>query len=114
MSKFDDALETYRLCLRDVIKVDSINDHLLTAVTRNLGPAVYDADASIVASTDAKEVERVKSSFLIGKLGLPDGPELDTAITAAVKRFGSSNPKKYRAVVHYLLVQKFEKENIFA
>ncbi|MBS0658240.1 MAG: DUF2853 family protein [Verrucomicrobia bacterium] len=114
MSKFDDALDTYRLCLREVIKAESVNDHLLTAVTRNLGPVIYDADASIVAGSDPKEVERVRTSFLIGKLGLPDGPELNTAIAATIKRFGASNPKKYRAVIHYLLVQHFEKENIFA
>ncbi|NIN78835.1 MAG: DUF2853 family protein, partial [Planctomycetales bacterium] len=67
------------------------------------GPAIYDADASTVASSQNSELETVKNNFLIRKLGLADGPELMDAINSVVETYGKSERNKYRAVIYYML-----------
>lgn len=112
MSKFDEAIETYQGLLSDLsIKIDAT---LLTAVTKGLGPSIYNADSSKVSSSDPEELARVKNNFLIGKLGLADGPELDNAISGVVEQLGSGNRNKYRAVFYALLVMKLGKESFYA
>jgi len=44
---------------------------------------------------------------------LTDGPELEDAIKDVCKQMGSSNRNKYRPVFYYLLVEKFEKQEVF-
>ena len=112
MSKFDEAIETYQGSLSDLgIKIDAT---LLTAVTKGLGPSIYNADSSRVSSSDAEEIARVKNNFLIGKLGLADGPELDTAIQGVVNQMGSSNRNKYRAIFYALLTINLGQESFYA
>lgn len=111
MSKFDDALATY---LEEAGKLGlSVDNSLLEKVTKGLGPSIYNADSSKVSSSDPKELERVKQNFLIKKLGLSDGPELDKHIEGVVNQLGSSNPKKYRALFYYLLVKATGKESVY-
>ena len=52
-------------------------------------------------------------NFLIKKLGLKDGPELDEAIQDVMDQMGKSNRNKYRAMVYYLLTLKFNKASIY-
>jgi Protein of unknown function (DUF2853) len=112
MSKFDDCMAQYTDCLTNTIKV-SFDQELLTKVAKGLGPSIYNADSSLVSGSDQSELDRVKNNFLVGKLGLSDGAELDAAITEVVGQFGSSNRSKYRAVFYYLLTKKFSKENVY-
>lgn len=86
---------------------------LLTKVTLGCGPAIYNADASTVAATQESEIETVKNNFLIKKLGLADGPELDEAIDSVMDTYGRSERNKYRAVVYYMLTKHFGKESIY-
>ena len=86
---------------------------LLTKVTIGCGPAIYSADAETVAASDPEEVERVKTNFLMKKLGLSDGPNLKAAIDAVVETYGKSERNKYRAVVYYMLVKHFGKESVY-
>ena len=96
----------------------------------------YDADAEFISDIDDMELENakilrlerdnqfyikyfleredVKTSYLIKKLGLADGPELDAAIQDALTKYGSSNRSKYRAVVYYLLCVHFGKQAVYA
>jgi Protein of unknown function (DUF2853) len=90
------------------------DETLFTAVTKGIGPAIYNDDASRVSCSDADELARVKNNFLIGKLGLSDGPELDTALQEVCEQLGSSNRNKYRAMFYYLLVVKFGKESMYS
>ncbi|MEM1276264.1 MAG: DUF2853 family protein, partial [Pseudomonadota bacterium] len=76
---------------------------LLTKVTIGCGPAIYNADAETVASSQKAELETVKNNYLIKKLGLKDSPELDSAIDAVIEKYGKSERNKYRAVVYYML-----------
>lgn len=90
------------------------DETLFSAVTKGLGPAIYNDDSSRVSSSDSDELARVKTNFLVGKLGLTDGPALDTAIAEVVEQMGASNRNKYRAIFYYLLVVKLGKASVYA
>ena len=109
MSKFDEALDTYKAALKDTLKITDFDEAALTGVAKALGPSIYNADSSLVSSSDKEELDRVKKNFLIGKLGLEDNAELDAAIKEVVEKFGSSNRNKHRAIFYYLLAEKFGK-----
>ncbi|MCC7246279.1 MAG: DUF2853 family protein [Saprospiraceae bacterium] len=79
------------------------------AVVKGLGPSIYNEDSSRVSCSDQTELDRVKNNYLIGKLGLSDGPELDAAIKEVCEQLGSSNRNKYRGMFYYLLAVKFGK-----
>ncbi len=87
---------------------------LLTKVVIGCGPAVYREDASTVSATDSEEIERIRSNFLVRKLGLKPGDNLDAAISAVNEQYGKSNRNKYRAVFYYLLVRHFKRESAYA
>lgn len=89
------------------------NTELLAAVTKGLGPSIYKVDAETVSGSDAKELATVKNNFLIKKFGLTDSKELDVGIEEVIDRIGKSERKKYRAVVYYMLVKKFDKESVY-
>lgn len=87
---------------------------LFHAVTKSIGPSIYSNDASRVSCSQKSELETVKNSFLIKKLGLADGPQLDEAIAEVCEQLGKSSRDKYRACFYYLLTKKFGKEDVFA
>lgn len=96
-------------------KIGQILDiDLLEKVIISLGPSIYNPDSSTISETDKSELETVKNNFLIKKLGLKDGPELDNAIESVLHQYGESNRTKYRAVVYYLLVKHFGKEEVYS
>lgn len=112
MSKFDEALAKYEAEAKKLnLKIDSA---LLHAVTKGLGPSIYNVDSETIASSDPAELTTVKNNFLIKKLGLADGPELDAAIAEVVETLGKSNRNKYRALFYTLLTTKFKKESVYA
>ncbi|MEE3999309.1 DUF2853 family protein [Tenacibaculum sp. FZY0031] len=111
MSKFDEKVALYKKFMDD--RDIRSNTELLTAVTKGLGPSIYKNDAETVSGSDPKELETVKKNFLMKKLGLADGPELDKAIGEVMERIGKSERNKYRAVVYYMLVKKFDKESVY-
>lgn len=113
MSKFQEALDLYTKELKDKVGISADAD-LLKAVTKACGPAIYNKDSSKVSTSDKTELDRVKTNFLIKKLGLSDGPALDAAIKEVGEQLGTSNKNKYRAMFYYLLVKKFGKESMFA
>ena len=112
MATFVETFDKYKSEL-DTLGI-SYDEALLSAVTKGLGPAIYNEDSSRVSSSDPDELARVKTNFLIGKLGLSDGPELDQAIADVVEQLGSSNRNKYRAIFYYLLVMKLGKASVYA
>ncbi|MFC4268598.1 DUF2853 family protein [Polaribacter marinivivus] len=111
MSKFDEKVALYKQFMDD--RNLRSNTELLAAVTKGLGPSIYKADAETVSGSDAKELATVKNNFLIKKLGLTDSKELDEGIEEVMERIGKSERKKYRAVVYYMLVKKFDKESVY-
>ena len=106
MGKLDDLLIKYEKNMTEKLGIKKVDDALLRSAAKACGPALYKADASMVSSSDAAELERVKKNFLIKKLGLEDSPKLDEAIQKVVDIFGSSNRQKYRAIFYYLLIKE--------
>ena len=111
MNKLDDLISAYQAEAKK-INVD-IDLDLLTKVTKGLGPSIYNTDSSKVACGDQDELNRVKASFLVKKLGLADDAKLDEALKEVCSTFGSANKNKHRALFYYLLVKKFKKESVY-
>lgn len=112
MGKRDDLIAIYADDLKAKCGMTPDMD-LLRKVTIGCGPAIYNADASTVAGSQASELETVKNNFLIKKLGLRDGPELMAAINSAIETYGKSERNKYRVVVYYMLTKHFNKESSY-
>ena len=112
MGKFDEKIELYVSEFKG-LGVKDVDVNLLTKVTKACGPAIYLPDASKVSTSDQAECDRVKKNFLVGKLGLKDGADLDAGLKAAEEVLGKSNRNKYRAMVYYLLVKHFKMESFF-
>lgn len=113
MSKRDELITKYAADLKEKCGVDADMD-FLTKVTIGCGPSIYNADASTVSGSDESELATVKNNFLIKKLGLSEGDDLDGAINSVMEQYGKSNRNKYRAVVYYLLAKHFGKEAIYS
>ena len=113
MSKRDDLIAKYAGDMKDKLGVSPDMD-LLTKVVIGCGPSIYNADSETVSGSDKTEVDRVKTNFLIKKLGLADGPALDEAIAKVLADYGSANRNKYRAVIYYMLTKHFGKEAAYA
>ncbi|MCF6295490.1 MAG: DUF2853 family protein [Flavobacteriaceae bacterium] len=112
MSKRDELIVKYAADLKDKCGVNPDMD-LLTKVTIGCGPSIYNADAATVSGSDESELATVKNNFLIKKLGLKDGTDLDKGIDKVMDTYGRSNRNKYRAVVYYLLTKHFGKESAY-
>ncbi|QRZ13196.1 DUF2853 family protein [Paracoccus methylovorus] len=113
MSKRDDLITKYAADMKEKLGITPDMD-LLTKVVIGCGPSIYNADAETVAGSDKTELERIKTNYLMKKLGLPDGPELSSAIDEVVAKYGSSNRNKYRPVVYYMLCTHFGKQSAYA
>jgi len=112
MSKLQEKIELYT---GEVEKLGlGLNAELLAAVTKGLGPSIYKDDAEKVSSSDKKELENLKKSFLIKKLGLEDSEQLDAAIQTAIEKIGKSNRNKYRAIFYTILVEDLGMQSFYA
>ena len=112
MSKRDELIGKYIHEVRGKLGQEPDVD-LIRKVAIGCGPSIYRRDSATVATSQPKEMVAIRKNFLMGKLGLPDGPDLDAGIEAATETYGRSNPTKYRAVFYYLLVRHFGKESIY-
>lgn len=112
MSKRDELIVKYAADLKEKCGVTP-DMALLTKVTIGCGPSIYNPDAATVSGTQQSELDTVKNNFLIKKLGLKEGAELDRGIDAVLEKYGKSNKNKYRAVVYYLLAVHFKKESVY-
>ncbi|KQU87586.1 hypothetical protein ASD12_07980 [Mesorhizobium sp. Root102] len=113
MSKRDELIKKYAADLKSKCGLSADMD-LLTKVTKGCGPTIYSDDASTVSASDSAEMERVKKTFLIKKLGLGASDNLDEGIKTVIDQYGRSNRNKYRAAFYYLLVKHFRRESAFS
>ena len=111
MSTYEEAFATFTKEL-DALGL-SYHEEMYHAIVRHLGPSIHDNDASKVACSDPSELETVKTSFLIGKLGMEDSPRLDEVIQEVCHALGQSNRNKHRATFYYLLTAILGKESVF-
>lgn len=112
MNKRDELIAKYAADLKNKCGIDADMD-LLRKVTIGCGPAIYNADSSTVSGSDESELETVKNNFLIKKLGMNNGVDLDAGIASVMEAYGKTNRSKYRAVVYYLLTKHFGKESAY-
>lgn len=113
MSKLDEKVEKYLGDLKSKVGESSPDEDLLRKVTSGIGPSIYNADAESVSATSDSEVATVKKNFVMKKLGISDEAKADEAINMVMEKYGKSNPRKYRAVVYYLLTKHFKKESVY-
>lgn len=113
MSKRDEKIAHYREFVSNH-KLE-MDDELLVKVTIGLGPSIYNKDSEVIACSQKSELERVRENFLKKKLGLTQSDdELDQAILEVCQEIGSSVRNKIRAVFYTLLVDKFQKQSVYA
>ena len=111
MHKFDEKVAIYSKFMDD--KGLNFDADVLRAVTKGLGLSIYKIDAEMVSLSSDKEIASVKNNFLIKKLGLDDTLALDGAMAEVMEAIGKSERKKYRAVVYYMLMEKFSKQDVY-
>lgn len=85
-----------------------LSDELIIQTAQNLGPSLYLRDAKFVDSNSPSEIGYIKTEFLMGELGLEDGPILEEAIKEVLLRLDILKNKKYRVLVYALLRLYFE------
>jgi len=108
MSKLQEKLELYTEAAKKLgVEIEA---DLFKLVTKGLGPSIYKEDAELVSCSQKEELETVKKNFLIKKLGLEEGENLDAAIKTVCEKMGTSNRNKYRAIFYYLLVKELGTE----
>jgi hypothetical protein len=101
MSRFDEELDKYRAQMAEVLGDATYQDGWLVREAERLGPNIYDADASLVATSDRTELDRVAAAFIKRFEGI-DADQVDQAITT-VAALMSGVKRKYRAVFYYLV-----------
>lgn len=89
----------------------SVNDALLEKIVKVLIIANQSRDASLVSATDPSELDRVRTSFLEKKLGLPADDSNGEAVKEVVGRLAEAHQKQWGAV-YYLLAERFGKQDV--
>ena len=82
MPTYEEVLEVFKQEAKDI--GFHIHEELFHEIVNHLGAAIHDRDASLVACSDKEELKVVKNNFLIGKLGLEDGPEFGKLIATEI------------------------------
>lgn len=112
MGKLDTAVDAAKAQMKK--QKIPLNEELLKAVAKSMGPSLYKPDARLVATSQPTEMATIRKNFLIKKLGCPDDAKLDRAMAKATAKMGSSNRHKLRSVYYYLLVRDLKKEKVFS
>ena len=89
------------------------HEGLYRGIIEYLGPSIYLKDAWLVSCSSDHELHYIREHFLIGKLGLENGKELDEVIHDVCRAMGVSNNHKHRATFYYLLTVRFDKAHLF-
>lgn len=87
---------------------DSVDEDVVEAMKKTYRLVLSKTDSAVVAYGDPAELETVKKSFLIKKLGLSDGDGLDDAIVAVGEKMKGVRNKN-RLTVYYLLAEQLGK-----
>ena len=113
MSALDDAVGEALSCL-STCGVEDPDVDLLRKVTKGLGPSAYGGDGENVACTDDAELARVRTNFLVGKLGLSDDEATMDSVQSVCDAMKPAGSHKRRSAFYYLLTKHHGKENAYA
>jgi len=108
VSKRDEKIELYS---NDIKKFDGgkVDADFLAVVVKNLGPSIYNANAEKVSCSDQTELDRVRTNFIVKKLGVTDEALANKVMQEVCEQVGKSNRNKYRATFYYLIAKKLDK-----
>ena len=112
MSKLDDAvgeaLSTLSKCGVEDPDVD-----LLRKIVSQMGPSAYGGDGENVACSDSTELTRVRTNFLVKKLGMSDGEATLDSIHTVCDTMKAAGSHKRRSAFYYLLTKHHGKESVY-
>jgi hypothetical protein len=100
--------------LGDVKKYASnVDEAAVNGIIRHLGIALRSRDASLVACTDPKELERIRDGFCRKKLRLEEPDDaVDSAIQSVCEAM-KADTTKARVTFYYLLAEHYGKLDLF-
>jgi hypothetical protein len=105
MATKESKMEDYAAQLKEI--GENVDMVLLKEITDGLGPANFNADASLVSCSDDKELERVYTNFVADELAVSDKEQGMKAIEEVCGMMKGIN-RKHRGVFYYLLAKKFK------
>lgn len=88
-----------------------IDQELILAITKKLGPSIFNPKFSIVDFSDNDELTNIKDQFLVKKLGLSNTKTLTDDFNKFISELKLSHIN--RIVLYAALVKKYKKEAIF-
>lgn len=92
--------------LADVRRYDSgANEDVVRKIVKHLGIALQSKDASLVSCSDQSELDRVRTSWCMKKLGNSDEGKSDSAI-ASVCETMKDDRQKQRVTFYYLVAKE--------
>jgi len=95
--------------LADVKKYDPAADEAaVQKIVRHLGIALQSRDASMVACSDAKELDRVREKWCVKKLGATDAAACDGTIAKVCEEMAADRSKA-RVTFYYLVAKHMGK-----
>ena len=107
--------EKVALYIQDIKKhYGEVDEDFVAIIVKNLGPSIYKKDAELVSCSDPKELDTVRKSFLMKKLGIDASKGVLDAAIADVCQELKSTRTKYRATFYYALAKKFKKESVLS
>lgn len=101
------AVELFVNQLTNKLSVENINMDLLNKIVSKLAPVSYDteADSAYVSGNDQTEIDTVVKSLFVKHLGHDEShPDHEVMVRAAIEKYGTSNPKKYRVPLIYIIL----------
>lgn len=94
--------------LADVKKYDSGADAaVVDKIVKHLGIALRNKDSSLVAASDKAELDRVRDSWGVKKLGV-DAAAAEAAVAKVAKAMAADNSKG-RVTFYYLVAKELNK-----
>jgi len=107
--------EKIALYIQDIKKhYGEVDEDFVAIIVKNLGPSIYKKDAELVSCSDPKELDTVRKSFLMKKLGIEASQGVLDAAIADVCEELKATRTKYRATFYYALAKKFKKESVLS
>ena len=95
--------------LTDVKKYDAAaSADVIDKIVKHLGIALRSRDASLVSSSDRKELDRVKASWIGKKLGVDDAAKAEAALDTVCKMMAADRTK-HRVTFYYLVAKELDK-----
>ena len=93
--------------LADVQRYDARADaDIVGKIVKHLGIALRSRDASLVSCTDSAELDRVRESWCMKKLGQSDGAKCDKVV-AEICETMKKDRNKQRVTFYYLVAKSF-------